>query len=60
MLKKWNFPVTLSIKDEWVVKRLKFGNYCTGFKLNVIKWSAKIVKPVEEHPQWFSATSWDF
>ena len=28
----------------------------TGFELNIIKLSAKIVKPIREHPQWFSAT----
>ena len=28
MPKKWNFAVTQSIKDKWVVKRLKFGSYC--------------------------------
>ena len=31
----------------------------TGFELNIIKLSAKIVKPIREHPQWFSATSGD-
>ena len=28
-------------------------------QINIIKWSAKIVKPVGEHPQWFSATFGD-
>ena len=29
IVKKWNFAVTLSIKDKWVAfKRLKFGSYC--------------------------------
>ena len=27
MLKKWNSAVILSIKDTWLVKRLKFGSY---------------------------------
>ena len=31
----------------------------TGFEL-IIKWSVKIVKPVGEHPQWFSLISQDF
>ena len=31
----------------------------SGFELNIIKRSVKIVKPVREHPQWFSATSRD-
>ena len=31
----------------------------SGFKLNIIKWSANIVKPVGEQPQRFSAPSRD-
>ena len=29
MLRKWNFAVMLSLKQKQVVKRLKFGSYCT-------------------------------
>ena len=31
-----------------------------GFELNIIKWSAKIVKVVGEHLQWLGATSQNF
>ena len=37
-----------------------YSNALTGFELNIIKWSMKIVKPVGEHLQWFGTNSQDF